>query len=243
MKKHYNWKSLAMKAFMVIAGLILIIIGNNFDKDFLKVSVDGMLANIGALLMLVGILQWIFDEAARNELILEIVKTIKGDNELQANGVVGCLSNSREIKDIKDWQDADLLVVGAQYSARFIEDRHTLIAERIRNKKITYFCCNESDSNAVKYLKDSSIGTSDINQKLAELERRVTSLNGANFVKIFKVATLFRYSFIYTEKSIWIRFFTNANVYCSELPALKIKSSTPFFKFFHTDIKNMGIPL
>ena len=47
MKKHYNWKSLAMKAFMVIAGLILIIIGNNFDKDFLKVSVDGMLANIG----------------------------------------------------------------------------------------------------------------------------------------------------------------------------------------------------
>jgi len=68
---------------LVSSGLLLILIGNAFDYRLLKVNVAELLAHIGALLLIVGLLHWIFETSMRRQMMREIVETVVGCNAPQ----------------------------------------------------------------------------------------------------------------------------------------------------------------
>ena len=49
-----------------------------------------------------------------------------------------------------------------------------------------------------------------------------------------------RYSFIRTEKEIWVKFFTNT-AHRTIVPAVKIESDSELFAFFEEDIRQLEL--
>ncbi|MCJ7713955.1 hypothetical protein MUO66_05805 [Candidatus Bathyarchaeota archaeon] len=96
-------------------------------------------------------------------------------------------------------------------------------------------------SPAAKWLEDTKSGTGDIAGKVRDIENTLNPLNEQQEKKditIRKHTRVLRYSFIYTETSIWVRFCTNSAMY-SHVPAFKIRKQSPLFGFFKKDIDEM----
>ncbi|WP_414754655.1 hypothetical protein [Anabaena sp. CCY 9910] len=238
--KHEKLVAVIAQQKLIIVGLLLILIGNGFQFTFLKIQVDGILANIGALFLFVGTIEWIFDETARRELVYELFRSIRGDERIHRNGLVDCVINSKEVSEPEEWVRAKILVVGIHYSSRFVEDNIDLIKERIRNKRRTVICHVGVSTVASKYLKDSASGLSDINTGISKLKSLVQSqFNGSQYIDLIEHDRVLRYMFIYTELGIWIKFFTNAKGHTT-VPAIRIGAATPLFDFFKNDIRNIG---
>jgi hypothetical protein len=225
---------------LIILGLLLILVGNGFQFAFLKIQIDAVVANIGALFLFVGTVEWIFDETARRELVYELFRSIRGDDRIHRNGLIDCIVNSKEVSEPEEWVRAKILVVGIHYSSRFIEDNIDLIKERVRNKKRTVICYVGGSTAAAQYLKDSASGLSDIKTSISKLKLLVQSqFHGSQYIDLVEHDRILRYMFIYTESSIWIKFFTNAKGHAT-VPAIRIRSATPLFDFFKNDIRNIG---
>lgn len=69
LKSRTNIISSNSKLRLVVAGLSLILIGNEFDFTILKIDIDSLVVNLGALLLVVSTLQWIFNEDVRKEIV------------------------------------------------------------------------------------------------------------------------------------------------------------------------------
>lgn len=226
---------------LVIIGLVLILLGNSFQFVFLKVQIDAVVANIGALFLFVGTVQWIFDETARRELVYELFRSIRGDDRIHRNGLIDCILNSKEVLELEEWTNSKILIVGIHYSTRFVEDQFELINERISNKRKTVICYLGESTPASKYLKDSKSGLSDISTAVNQLKHLVQSqFCGSEYIDLVEHGRILRYSFIYTENSIWVKFFTNGKGY-RKVPAMRIRSNTPLFIFFQDDLRSLGV--
>jgi len=225
---------------LIILGLFLILIGNGFQSTFLKIQIDAVVANIGALFLFVGTVERIFDETARRELVYELLRSIRGDDRIHRNGLIDCVINSKDVSEPEEWSKAKILVVGIHYSSRFIEDNIDLIKGRIKNKRKTVICHVGGTTAAAQYLKDSESGRSDINSSISELKLLVQlQFHGSLYVELVEHDRVLRYTFIYTESMVWVKFFTNTKGHAT-VPAVLIWSATPLFDFFKNDIRNMG---
>jgi hypothetical protein len=225
---------------IAILGLLLILVANGFQFSVLKIQIDGVLANIGALFLFVGTVEWLFEETARRELIYEIFRSMRGDDSMQRSGLMDCMVHSRTLSEPEEWVKAKTLSVGIHYSPRFIEDHLDIIKERIRDKKKTIICHVGVPTPASNYLKESESGLSEIKSRLETLKTIVRNeLQDSPYVEFVEHDRVLRYMFIYTEFGIWIKFFTNSKGR-AKVPAIKIASHTPLFSFFENDIRNLG---
>lgn len=227
------------KLLLIVAGLILILTGNGFDCAFLKIDIDSLVVNIGALLLVVGTLQWIFDENVRKEIIQEISEAALGTDRIHKNGIRDCLDNSKKIDEENIWKATSSLFVGAHYSNRFIDDHADIIKNRIANNKETILFHVNENSEAAKYLRNSNSGKSDIYEQTKNLNELIISeFGGSKLIKILKHGRILRYSFILTDQAVWVRFFTNSEGY-SVVPAIKVEVGSPLFDFFSNDIQRL----
>lgn len=62
--------------------------------------------------------------------------------------------------------------------------------------------------------------------------------SSSEFLKVFKHDRVLRYTFIKTDQTIWVRFFTNSKGY-SIVPAIKIETGSSMFEFFEKDISRL----
>ena len=69
---HINWR---ITLLLILGGLILIIIGNSFGFEWHKIKIDQLLTEIGALILCVGTLHWVFDVSLRKAMFKEIADT------------------------------------------------------------------------------------------------------------------------------------------------------------------------
>ena len=224
---------------IIIIGLFLILFGNGFDFTLLKISIDSLIVNLGALLLVVGTLQWIFDEGLRKEIVYEISSAALGTDRIHRNGVSDCIDNSKKINDENLWKISNSLCIGVHYSNRFFDDNTDIIKHRISNNKTTHFFHIDESSSAADYLSSSNSGRSDIGKKTTNLKQLIsTEFSDSELIKVLIHSRVLRYSFIKTDQSIWVRFFTNSEGY-SVIPALKVEAGTPMFDFFNSDIKRL----
>lgn len=228
------------KLVIIVVGLVLILIGNGFKYELLKIDIDSMIVNIGALLLVIGTLQWIFDEGVRKEIVQEISMATLGTERIYQNGIVDCLDDSKKINDENIWKSTSELIIGVHYSNRFLKDYAEIIKYRINHSKYTYILHLEDQSDAANYLRNSRSGDSSIGEKTRQMNNLIElEFQSSPLIKIIKHNRVLRYSFIKTDQSIWIRFFTNSKGY-SLVPAIKIGVGTPLFLFFENDIKKIN---
>lgn len=130
------------KLILIVFALLLILVGNGFDYSVLKVDVDSVIVNLGALLLIIGTLQWIFDEGMRNEIIKEISETTLGTDRIYKAGIRDCVDNSKRIDEENIWKMSKVLIVGVHYSNRFFEDHADVIKHRVSlSKETCFFSC------------------------------------------------------------------------------------------------------
>jgi hypothetical protein len=226
---------------LIVAGLVLIAGSGTFHLVFFKVELDHLLAEVGALLLVLGILHFFFEERLRQEMLKEVSAAVLGNERLHQNGLADCLMNSKDVKEPEHWEAATSLTLGLQYSPRFIEDYHWLIRRRTEANRPTMILEMDANSTAARYLKESNTGIADVEGGINRIRRVVGEAEGdfTNLVTIKTHDRVLRYSFIRTEESIWIKFYTNTSGRV-QIPALKVKSGSPLYEFFNADIQRLS---
>ena len=109
LENHKKWM-------LALAGLVCLAAASTFHFTFLKVDVDHLLAEVGALLLVVGVLHFLFEMRLRRELLKEVAISVLGNERLHTSGLIDWLENSKDVKDLHHWKHANLLTVGVQYS-------------------------------------------------------------------------------------------------------------------------------
>jgi hypothetical protein len=61
---------------LAILGIALIVAGNSFSWTTWNIKAHELLANVGALILVIGVLQWFFDENSRQQLIDRVISSI-----------------------------------------------------------------------------------------------------------------------------------------------------------------------
>jgi hypothetical protein len=209
---------------------------------FLKVEIDHLVAEVGALLLVLGFLHFMFEQRLREGMLNEISSAVLGDERMHDLGLADCLLNSRDVRDTGHWEAASRLVIGLQYSPRFVEDFHPVIIKRAAAKKTTTILLMDENSAAARYLKESKTGIADVGggvSRIRQLIEEAATGWKARYVHIKKHERVLRYSFICTEESIWVKFYPNSNARMT-VPALKVRAGTALYNFFDADIRRLG---
>ena len=222
-------------------GVLLIAVSTTFQVTFLKVGIDHVLAEVGAVLLVLGVLHFMFELRLREAMLKEVSAAVLGGERLHTAGLIDCLMNSKEANEPEHWQAANNLTVGLQYSPRFFEDFHWLIEKRAAADKHTTILVMDENSSAARYLKESNTGIADVSGGVSRIRQLIGEVAKAKAARI-TIKThdrVLRYSFIRTEESIWIKLYTNSNARAN-VPALKIRGGTPLYDFFNADIERLG---
>lgn len=228
---------------LVALGLAFILVGNAFDYKLLKINLAELLAHVGALLLIVGLLHWMFDLSLRRQLTQEIFDAVVGAGRISSSGIVDVHHSSREVDYKKLILSANKLVVGEHYSSRFFEDYAPQIRERLEKGNETVVILLDQNSGAARYLTESRSGHGDVSAQLSKI-KELTSVRakrgGAKFsgAKLKCHDRVLRYSFVMTEELIWVRFFTNSHGY-SLVPAICVAKGTQLYEFFLTDVTRL----
>ncbi|MBK8809961.1 MAG: hypothetical protein IPN69_04435 [Acidobacteria bacterium] len=225
--------------FLILGGLVLIISASAFHLELFKVKWDHVMAEVGGLFLIVGTLHWLFESLLKKEMLKEIAITALGSARIYESGLVDCSLNSKSISENHFWIASNELIIGVHYSSRFLENIHEVLRERCSSKKITQICFVKPDSPAADYLKDSGSGLADIKAGIDRISHLKDScVTNPQKIEFFRHDRVLRYSFIYTEQNVWIKFFTNSKGR-TEVPAFKIDRGTPLYRFFENDIKTL----
>jgi len=221
-------------------GIALIGVANLFHKEVAKIEIDRLVAEVGALLLVVGILHALFEFGLRGEMLREVSKAVVGDTVLHDSGLNSCEMNSRLVDERAHWTRAATLAVGFQYSPGFFKDYHEVLKTRCAAGLPTTVTVMTPDGVAATYLRDSKTGlakvaegVNDIRQLLAEADTGTTKR-----IRLFAHDRILRYSYIRTDEFVWIKFFTNSPDRAL-VPAFKVRAGTPLFEFFSGDIKRL----
>lgn len=222
---------------LTVMGLLLITIASSFHLEVYKVKIDHVMAEVGALFLIVGTLHWLFERNLRKEMLKDIATTALGSARIHDSGIVDCLLNAKDVSEISLWKASNTLVIGIHYSTRFLEQIHEILKQRCNNLKETQICVVKPTSMAAEYLEKSQTGIGGISTSIDRIKFLIKACDtNVDKIQILYHERVLRYSFIYTEQFIWIKFFPNSKER-TIVPAIKLQSGTPLFTFFESDIK------
>ena len=220
---------------MLAIGLFLILVANTFEWTVLKVRMDELLANIGGMIAVIGLLQSVFDTAIRHQLVTEIYSSVTKGSRIRESGIVDAVLNSRDVDYRQFLATARRVVIGTHYSPSFFEDYIDQFKQRSRSKQETTILVIKPEGGAAKYLVDSKSTHSNVKEELEKL-RRVLPPTEAKYLSHDRVL---RYSFVLADDDIWVRFFTNSEGF-SHVPALHVRRGGVLFNFFEADIARLA---
>jgi hypothetical protein len=235
-----NYRSVIIFLVMGIIGLLLIAVSQTFHLELLKVDVEKLVAEIGALILIVGILHWFFDLGLRQEMLREVAGTVVGSTLLHDSGLESCKLDSKDVDERAHWSQSANLTIGNQYSPKFFKDFHDVLKKRCERGSPTTVLVIQPDCAAAGYLRASIAPTPDVKKAVDEILSLLDQVDKdkKRHVKIAFHDRVLRYSFIQTDESIWIKFFTNSSERVN-VPALKVRSDSQLFDFFKADVKRL----
>jgi hypothetical protein len=178
-----------------------------------------------------------FETLLRKEMLKEIATTALGNARIHDSGLVDCILNSKEILDANLWRASQQLIIGLHYSPAFLERIHSILKERCASGKSTKIYIVAPESVAADYLTKSRSRIPDVGANIKSIQSLTEACGpNRNNIELYYHQRVLRYVFVYTEQSIWIHFYTNSEAK-TEVPAFKVETGTPLFKFFESDIK------
>jgi hypothetical protein len=224
---------------LFVIGTILIGVSNMFQYEWMKVQLDRLMAEVGALILVVGILHWFFEFGLRKEMLREVARTAAGSAHVHQCGLDTCSLNARDVDERAHWSQSANLTIGYQYSPSFFKEFHEVFRERCRRGLPTTVTILHADGAAARYLHDSTTGNPTVRQSVSEIVALFREIDpNRDGCKILFHDRVLRYSFIQTNEQIWIKFYANSPERTT-VPAFKVRADTPLFKFFADDIKRV----
>lgn len=249
MKKESGNSTVRTTLLLCVIGLVLIIAGMAIDKKILNIKIQDVCSNLGALFLIIGTLQWFFDENSRQGLMDQINERLDQRERLRTLGVDRGLKNSKEIgaedQDVSDLKNAERVVIGVHYSDGTIVRFENVIRSRLEKKKVTQILHSDPAGTKAKHFLENSLATPvNLQVKIGQFKQVMNSKFSADpNLQLIAHDRVLRYSFVYCEKFIWIIFMTNSSAYVPQVPALKVHAGTPLFNFFFEDIRGLGATL
>lgn len=224
---------------MFIIGAILIGGSNTFQHEWMRVQLDRLMAEVGALILVVGMLHWFFELGLRKEMLREVASTAVGSTHVHECGLDTCSLDARDVDERAHWSQSANLTIGYQYSPSFFKDFHEVFRERCRRGLPTTVVILRADGVAVRYLRESTTGNPAVRESVGEIVALFQEIQPqGNNCRILFHDRVLRYSFIQTDEQIWIKFYANSPERAT-VPAFKIRADTPLFKFFADDAKRL----
>jgi hypothetical protein len=236
---------------LAIIGIVLIVSGNTFELKIWHIEIHELLSHVGAVILVVGLLQWFFDEESRQHLIDMINQRIeeylsRRDN-LARLGVAECTADSKLIVSdawAKELIEARTLAIGVHYSDATIARFEAIIRARMAQNKITQILHSGKTGVAKSYLEGCLSVPVNLEAKVSQLERLIsTRFDNSQRIRMIPHERVLRYSFVFCEKALWLIFITNTDGYEPSLPAFRIVGGTSLFEFFKRDIAKLGATL
>jgi len=232
-------RSLIIFLALFVFGAVLIGASNTFHYEWLKVQLDRLMAEVGALILVVGILHWAFEFGLRKAMLSEVAGTVVGSAHLHDSGLVSCNMNARHVDESVHWSQSANLTIGYQYSPSFFKEIHEVLRQRCRSGLPTTVAILRANGAAARYLHDSTTGTPTIGKSVAEIVALLEEVSvGEKACTLLFHDRVLRYSFIQTDEHVWIKFYANSAARTT-VPALKVSAGTPLFNFFANDIKRL----
>lgn len=224
---------------LALGGTALVVLGNAIDWTIWRVNIGSQLANIGALLLVVGVLQWFFDRRVRHSFFLEVRREIVGSVHVAASGITDCYSDSKEVDFAEHFVSSQNVIVGINYSAKLIDNSIALLGERVNRKLNTKIILVDEKSEAAKFLA-ADYNMDDLQHGIKKIEQIVDQLDQArNYIQLTKVKTILRYSFVKFDSRIWIVPGTNG-LGRRPVPGLFVTQGGDWYKHFADDIDRLG---
>lgn len=204
-----------------------------------------LLSEVGVLLLIVGVLHWMFEHGLRQALLKDVLSTILAGNRILENGLIDCHADSNKVEsddEIAQWKQAKTLIIGVHYAKGLFQALVEIFRQRCQDKKETVILLLNPESHGTTYLRNSDKEVPDIAIPVNEIIQMLTNPQhvGENteHIKFFLHHCVLRYSFIATEEYIWISLFFNSKG-MSHIPAFKIKAKSPLYESFWGDIQRL----
>ena len=225
---------------LVLFGLVLIVAANTFHFTILKVPLDRVVAEVGALILIVGVLHFFYEMRIRQEMLREVAASVLENQRIHNSGVSDCLVNSRDVNEAVHWEQAKNLTVGIQYSSRFFEDFRGVLESRCAAGKETTVLALKPESDATRYLKGTHTGLANVAEGLQRIRALLdeASADSGHSVPLLQHDRVLRYSFIRTEEAVWIKFFANS-LDRTTVPAMRFRANTPLYNFVSGDVDRL----
>jgi hypothetical protein len=238
----WRLRSHLVAALLVISGLVAILISNVFTARVLKVDLDHVLGEVGALILIVGLLHWFFDNLVRKYFFNDVRETIIGSQSVSASGISEFYSNSKDVDFSEYFLSSAKLVIGVNYSPKLIDNCIDLLERRTRTGQPTTIMVISKDSAAEHFLAHDYKIKDTIKGDLEKIENIVRQLNREhNHIKIVRLDTILRYAFIRFDSRIWVIPGTNGKGR-REVPGFYVRHGTPWFDHFSHDIDLLASP-
>jgi len=240
MGKHLKHNSLQdvltenISLWIAIIGLILIVVGNAFSYKIVKIKLDELVANVGALFLIAGLLQWFFDNRARRGFFDEIKESITGSKSVADSGIVRYYADSKMVDLSDQFLTSDRLIIGVNYSAKLIDSQISSLHNRAKSGKGMHILIVRHNSIAGEFLR-ADYNNPDIAAGLNKIRGIVDSFDKDHLVKIDEINTILRYSFIIFDRCAWIIMGTNAPGRRA-VPGFLIQDRSPWFEHFENDV-------
>lgn len=218
-----------------IFGIVLTVIGNAIECTIWKVSVGGVFANVGALFLIIGVLQWFFDRKVRHNFFAEIREEIIGSHRIAASGMSDFYKDSKDVEFTEHFLSSQELVVGVNYSAKLIDNSISLLKSRTEGKLKTTIIAVDPECDAAKFLAadyqipDTATGINTIRQIVKDIDPK------GEWIEIKLVKTILRYSFIKFDGRIWVVVSTNGRGRRA-VPGFFVSQGRDWFNHFAEDI-------
>lgn len=233
-------RSVIVTLVLAMIGLVLLVAAQTFQHEWLKVQLDRIVAEVGALILVVGILHWLFELGLRQEMLREISGAVIGSTLLHENGLDSCTMNSRQVDDSAHWSQSANLTIGLQYSPRFFKDFHHVLRARCTRGLSTTVTVLRPEGTAAQYLQGAMAGNPAVKESVTEIAALLGDIDTRKkkCTRLVLHDRVLRYSFIKTDEYMWIKFFTNS-AGRANVPALKVRGGSPLFQFFSEDIARL----
>ena len=130
-----NLSKLASAWPTLVVGLLLIIIGNGFNANILKIDLDALLVNFGALISFIWVAQFVFDSAARDKLLEKIREDTLGNISIVKSGLKEFHADSHRVNLDDKIKNSGRLIVGVNHSSRTLSNNLQSLSERAKQEK------------------------------------------------------------------------------------------------------------
>lgn len=218
-----------------LAGIAITIVGNAIECTVWKISVGGVLANIGALFLIIGVLQWFFDRKVRHNFFSEIREEIIGSHRIAASGICDFHADSKDVDFKEFFLSSKSVVVAVNYSAKLIDNCITLLRDRTERGLETKIIAVDPDCDAAVFLtKDYDL--KDITHGIRTIQQIVHQIDPENrLIRITLVKTILRYSFVKFDSRIWVVIGTNGRGRRA-VPGFFVSQGSVWFNHFNEDV-------